>query len=85
MGRNLITFVAIVLGAECILIQLYNHANLTTISQYVKPRDRRGRDRMIVGFTTTYAISVYHHLRCEFESRSWLGVLDTKLCDKVCQ
>ena len=24
--------------------------------------DRRGRDRMVVGFTTTYAISAYHHL-----------------------
>jgi hypothetical protein len=24
-------------------------------------RDRRGRDRMIVGFTTTCAISAYHH------------------------
>jgi len=24
-------------------------------------RGRRGRDRMIVGFTTTYAISAYHH------------------------
>jgi hypothetical protein len=24
-------------------------------------RVRRGRDRMIVGFITTYAISVYHH------------------------
>ena len=22
---------------------------------------RRGRDRLVVGFTTTYAISVYHH------------------------
>jgi len=22
---------------------------------------RRGRDRMVVGFITTYAISVYHH------------------------
>jgi hypothetical protein len=22
---------------------------------------RRGHDRMVVGFTTTYAISVYHH------------------------
>jgi hypothetical protein len=22
---------------------------------------RRGRDRMVVGFTTTYAISVYYH------------------------
>jgi hypothetical protein len=24
-------------------------------------RGRRGRDRMLVGFTTTYAISAYHH------------------------
>jgi hypothetical protein len=24
-------------------------------------RGRRGRDRVLVGFTTTYAISPYHH------------------------
>ena len=24
-------------------------------------RGRRGRDRMVVGFATTYAISAYHH------------------------
>jgi len=30
-------------------------------------------------------ISAYHHLSCEFESRSWQGVLDTTLCDKVYQ
>ena len=47
--------------------------------------DRHGRDRMIVVFTTTYAISTYHHLSCEFESRSWQGTLDTTFCDKVCQ
>ena len=35
---------------------------------------RRGRDRMVVGFTTTYAISAYHHWCCEFESRSGRGV-----------
>jgi len=29
---------------------------------------RRGRDRMIVGVTTTYVISAYHHWWCEFES-----------------
>jgi hypothetical protein len=27
----------------------------------VPSRGRRGRDRIIVGFTTTYAISDYHH------------------------
>jgi len=26
-----------------------------------RKRSRRGRDRMVVGFTTTYAISGYHH------------------------
>jgi hypothetical protein len=26
-----------------------------------KISDRRGRDRMVVRFTTTYAISAYHH------------------------
>ena len=42
---------------------------------------------MVVGFTTTYAISVYNHSSCEFKSWSWCtwGVLDTTLCDKVCQ
>jgi hypothetical protein len=34
---------------------------------------RRGRNRMVIGFTTTYAISAYHHWCCEFESRSEWG------------
>jgi len=32
--------------------------------------DHRGRDRMVVGFTTTCAIRAYHHESCEFEPRS---------------
>ena len=43
----------------------------------------RGHDRMIVGFTTSCAISAHHYLRCEFEPCSWRGVLDTTLFDKV--
>jgi hypothetical protein len=31
---------------------------------------RRGRDRMVDGFITTYAFSTYHHEHCEFEPRS---------------
>ena len=31
----------------------------------------RGHDCMVVGFTTTRAISAYHHYSCEFESHSW--------------
>jgi hypothetical protein len=29
---------------------------------------------MVVGFTTIYAISAYHHRCCEFESRTGRGV-----------
>ena len=38
-------------------------------------RGRRSRGHMVAGFTST----------CEFEPRSWQGVLDTTLCDKVCK
>ena len=34
---------------------------------------------------TTCAISAYHHSSCEFEPHSGRGVLDTMLCDNVCQ
>jgi hypothetical protein len=46
--------------------------------------NKRG-DRMMVGFTTICAISAYHHQSCEFEPRTWRDVLDTILCDKVCE
>jgi len=36
---------------------------------YLFRRDRSGSDRMVVRFTTTYAISAYHHQICEFEPR----------------
>jgi hypothetical protein len=32
------------------------------------------RSILVVGFSTTYAISAYHHWCCEFESRSGRGV-----------
>jgi hypothetical protein len=42
-------------------------------------------DRMLAAYTTTCAISAHHHQSWEFEPRSWRGVLDTTVCDKVCQ
>jgi len=42
-------------------------------SLYLK-LDCRWRDRMVVGFITTYAISAYHHWCCEFELRWGRGV-----------
>jgi hypothetical protein len=38
-----------------ISIYKYTHKRLTSF------RGRRGRDRMVVRFTTTYAIGAYHH------------------------
>ena len=43
---------------------------ITKMLTILKGWSRLGRDRMVVGFTTTYAISAYHHWCCEFESRS---------------
>jgi len=41
----------------------------------VNIKENRGRlDCMVVGFTTTYAISAHHHGCCEFKSRSGRGV-----------
>ena len=46
--------------------------------------DRGGRDRMVVGFTTTYAIGAYRCL-----SVLWVRLSprarSTTVCDKVCQ
>ena len=46
-------------------------------------RGCRGRDRMVIGFITAYAVRVYHHQCCELESHS--GTPDTTLYDKICQ
>ena len=40
---------------------------------------------MVDGHTTTCGISADHYKICDFESRLWRGVLDTTLCDIVCQ
>ena len=45
---------------------------------------RNGRDRMVVGFITTYAISAYYYeqtVRIPLKR----GVLDTTLCHHVSQ
>jgi hypothetical protein len=60
-------------------INMYVHALsicLSTIFLYgislliLLSRCRRGRDCMIVGFTSTFAINVHHHYLNEFEFRS---------------
>ena len=45
-------------------------------------RGRRGRDRMVIGFTTTaQSVPIYSY---EIESHSCRGVLDTTLYDTIC-
>ena len=58
---------------------------VSSISKGERVELHRGCDHMVVGFTTTCAISAYRHLSCEFESLPWRGVLNTTLYDKVCQ
>jgi hypothetical protein len=44
---------------KCSLVARNNA--LLTFCRHIYYQDRRGRDHMLVGFTTTYAISTYHH------------------------
>jgi len=58
--------------------------NLFRFQDFINQRlDCRVRDRMVVWYTTTYAISAYHHWSCWFDSGLWRGVLDTTLYIKV--
>jgi hypothetical protein len=68
----------------CLCITVWTwHLTICTNDNKLWVRGRRGRDRMVVGFTTTYAISAYHHLWVQILLR-WC-ILNTTLCDKVCQ
>jgi hypothetical protein len=51
------------------MLSFYLYIKLIQMS-YTFFRGRWDHDRMVVGFITTYAISAYHHKRCEFESSS---------------
>jgi hypothetical protein len=39
----------------------YNHISGARLNSSTTKQGRLGRDRMVVGFTTTCAISAYHH------------------------
>ena len=44
----------------CLFIKKY-FLNILNVCRTFICRGRRGRDRMVVGFITIYAISAYHH------------------------
>jgi hypothetical protein len=49
---------------------VYFAYNVKIFERGIADRGSRDRDRMVVEYTTTYAISVYPYLCCKFESRS---------------
>jgi hypothetical protein len=83
--RDLLRFIFhLMLDLKSLMMRLLTEYN-QELHYWIAYKSRRGRDHMVVGITTTCAISAYHILSCEFEPRSWRGVLDTVLCDNVCQ
>jgi hypothetical protein len=46
---------------ECIISQFWQRFESSTM--YIKQEDHRGSDRMVVVFTTTYAIGAYHYYK----------------------
>jgi hypothetical protein len=45
----------------CVAVWLFKSAIVKNVKLLSMRRGRRGRDRMVVEFTTTYAISAYHN------------------------
>jgi hypothetical protein len=62
-------------------LQLYLFKFVNILLHRNPCRGRCGRDRMVVGFSTTCTITTYHHISCGFESRPWQCVLHTTFSD----
>jgi len=59
-SSNILINITLMLNDQLRHIYLvFYHANILEIPKV--ERGRCGRDRMVVGFTTTYVIIVYHH------------------------
>ena len=64
-------WLAQVLRKAKLSLSLIRHPTCHSYGKYMLDTNIRGlrvRDRLVVGFKTTYAISVYHHWWCEFDS-----------------
>jgi hypothetical protein len=56
--------ISVILWWSVLLVDVageYSDLYFTPLLHLLVFRGRRGRDRIVVGFTTTYAISAYHH------------------------
>jgi len=57
---NIFEEVGLFLVCICYVVYMFKSRSGKTY-HYYHNRSRRGRDHMVVGFTTTYALSTYHH------------------------
>jgi hypothetical protein len=62
-----------------------NYVTGTNIDFLLHIRSRCGHDRMVVGFTTIYAISCLSPLKLWVRTTFMERCFDTTVCDKVCQ
>ena len=67
---------------ECFIFKLLIPGNLCN---FIYIRDRRGHDRMVVGFTTTYALTTMCLSPLMLWVRITIRARCTTLCDNVCQ
>jgi len=76
----------VVISLILVLLKRVDHAYSKPTSIYITHTGTVvDRNFMVVRFTTTCAISGYHHKSFKLESRSWRDVLDTTLCNEFCQ
>ena len=75
---------------SCVLIIQDGHHRRTTFSINIKTFHRNSKGAIVVvmygSWIDNYLCNqcLSPHKMCEFESHSWRGVLNTTLCDKVC-
>jgi hypothetical protein len=64
---------------QSLLNLIFDRLSLLDLLNHLRDHRGRGSDRVVVLFTTTHTISVYHHY--EFDSRSCRGAHNNTLWD----
>ena len=86
LKQDMFRYIAVFFIVGILLRSFFLYCDLTwpLIISMLLPRVHWGRsDRMVIGFTTTN--QCLSPLKLWVRTPSWRGVLDTTLCDKVCQ
>jgi hypothetical protein len=86
LKQDMFRYIAVFFIVGILLRSFFLYCDLTwpLIISMLLPRVHWGRsDRMVIGFTTTN--QCLSPLKLWVRTPLWRGVLDTTLCDKVCQ